>query len=892
MLTDLLFRLRALARGRTVERELDEELRFHVDHEIDKYVAAGLSRREATRKARLIFGGVDQIKEDCRDARGITFVETVMQDLRYGVRTVKRAPVFAITAIVTIALSTAALATVFTLGHTLFYRELPVDRPGELVTVTATRGRPTPEGLVSYPDYVAFRDRTKTLRGLIAHYPYAPLFVTANGNAREVNGAVVSANFFPLLGIEPALGRFFHEQEDRVPDRDRVAVLGHDFWRTWFASRPDAIGATVKINGIDFTVVGVAPSTFAGVTTAPVELYIPTMMLGVGYRWCDDAMAADCTILQMMGRLAPGRTLADATAELPTLMPASWMHAPKGENSGVAVAPPRGATTDEKQARLIAMLAGVAIVLLLVCCANLAGLLGAQSASRAAEFRIRLSLGAASGRVVRQVMTESLMLALAGGIAGIALSQLFVGALGSMFYAVDIEGHPLRFDFSLTRGTVITAIAASIVAGCLFSLVPAVNVVRRRRLVDVNTRAGTARWWSGSWLLGAQAASAVALVAVTGLLGASARLMLTGANFETSHVALMRVRPRLVKYTPDRAQRFQREVVRRLSAVPGVESVSMVGGGLVLHGGGADVALPGWDADRRVRVRYNEIGPRYFETLRTPLVAGREFDDRDSLQSPRVALVNETLARRLWPALSGVEGPALSGVEGADGRAIGAPIVVRNTPHQIVGVVKDVPLQTRTEAVEPWIYVPFWQNPQQVDSRLAIRVAGDPEAMLPALVREVNRVDPDVPIAETLTLPLQMAGLIRPLRISATFIGYAAALAVLLTAIGLYGTLAFAVSQRTKEIGIRMALGAARARGLALLVREGMTVVLLGALAGLGLAAIGSRLVIHLLYRSAASDWLFYAAAALLVSLIGLAASWMPARRAAAVEPLTALRDQ
>ena len=884
MLTDFIFRMRALLRGGAVERELDEELRFHVAHAIEKSVASGLSRDEAVRRARLMFGGVDQIKEACRDARGVRWLDDVLQDLRYGVRTVKRSPVFAITAIVTIALSTAALATVFTLGHTLFYRELPVDRPGELVSVTATRGRPRPEGLVSYPDYLVFRDRTKTLGGLIAHYSYAPLFVTANGNAKEMNGAVVSANFFPLLGIEPALGRFFHEREDRVPDRDRVAVLGHDFWRTWFASRPDAIGATVKINGVDFTVVGVAPPTFSGLTTSPVELYLPTMMLGVGYRWCDDSLAADCTILQMIGRLAPGRTLADAAAELPTLMPASWLHAPTGENSGVAVTRTRGVATDDDQTRLVAILTGVAIVLLLVCCANLAGLLGAQSASRGGEFRIRLSLGAASSRVVRQVMTESLMLAMAGGIAGIALSQIFVGALGSMFFAVDMEGHPLHFDFSLTRGTVITALAASIVAGCLFSLVPAVNVVRRRRLVDVNARTGTARWSSGGWLLGAQAASAVALVAVTGLLGASARFMLTGANFETSHVALMRVRPRLVKYTPERAQRFQREVVQRLTSVPGVESVSMVGGGLVLHGGGAVVSLPGWGADQRLRVRYNEVGPRYFETLRTPLVMGREFDDRDSLQSPRVAVVNETLARRLWPGLSGVEGP--------DGRAIGAPIVVNNTPHQIVGVVKDVPLQTRTQTVEPWIYVPFFQNPQQVDSRLAIRVAGDPAAMLPALVREVNRVDPDVPIAETITLPIQMAGLIRPLRISATFIGYAAALAVLLTAIGLYGTLAFAVSQRTKEIGIRMALGAAPARVLRQIVREGMTVVIAGVIAGLGLAAAGARLVTHLLYGSAAADWLFYVAAALLVSLVGFFASVMPARRAAAVEPLVALRDQ
>jgi len=679
-----------------------------------------------------------------------------------------------------------------------------------------------------------------------------------------------------MLGVQPSLGRFFHDTEDQVPDRDRVAVLGHNLWRTWFASSSDAIGASVRINGENFTVIGVAPATFVGVTTNPVEIYIPTMMLRVGYRWCDDSLATDCTILAMMGRVAPRRTLSDAAAELPTLIPASWFRAPKGENSGIAVSRPKGAWSSDSEVRLVRILGAVAVVLLLVCCANLAGLLTAQSAARAGEFSIRMSLGAASSRVIRQFMTESLVLALVGGIAGVLLSQVFVGVLRAMFYSIDIEGHPLYFDFSLTPAIVLSAIAASVAAGCLFSIIPAVRVVRRRGVGDLKQRTATTRWSSGAWLLGAQAAVAVALVAVAGLLTASTRMMLAGTDFETSHVALMRVRPRLVKYPPDRAQRFQREAVQRLASVPGVESVSMVGGGLVLHGGGAVVSLPGWDADRRMNVRYNEVGPRYFETLRTPLVAGREFDDRDSLQSPRVAFVNETLARRLWP----------------DGRAIGAPILVKNTPHQIVGVVKDVPLQTRTEAVEPWIYVPFWQNPQQVDSRLAIRVAGDPAAMLPALIREVNRVDPDVPIAETITLPLQMAGLIRPLRISATFIGYAAALAVLLTAIGLYGTLAFAVSRRTKEIGIRMALGAARARVLRLIVREGMTVVMLGAMAGLVLAAAGSRLVTHLLHGSASADWLFYAAAALLVSLVGLSASWMPARRAAAVEPLVALRHE
>ena len=874
MLSDLLFRLRALVCGRTVERELDDELRFHVEHEIEKYVASGLSRDEATRRALAMFGGVDQIKEECRDARGITLIETLVQDIRFGVRTMRRAPAFSLTAIATLALSTAALATVFTLGYTLFYRQLPVDRPAELVVVSATRGRPDSAGLVSYPDYLAFRDRTTTLSALAAHYPTAPLFVSANGNAKEVNGASVSANFLPMLGVKPALGRFFHATEDQIPDRDRVAVIAHDFWRSWFDSSPDAVGDTLRINGVDFTIVGVAPPGFTGVHTSPAEIYIPTMMLGVGYRWCENSLGPRCTILEMMGRLATGRTVADAAAELPTLMPAAWAHAPVGENSGVTVTQPRGATSDPSQLTLVRILVGVAIVLLLICCANLAGLLGAQSTARAGEFGIRLSLGAASTRIVRQLMTESLMMALAGGIAGVLLSRVFVHALDTMFYAIDGEGHPLHFDFSLAPAIAMAVIGAAIAAGCLFSIVPAIKVVRGRGVAGLKSRPGTARWSSGSWLLAGQASVAVALVAVAGLLAASAQTMMAGTNFESSHIALMRLRPRLIQYSPERAQRFQRQAVERLSAVPGVESVTMVGIGAVLRGGGAAIGLPDWRADQRLRVGYNEIGPRYFETLRTPVLSGRDFDNRDGLSSPRVAIVNETLARRLWP----------------DGRAIGSTVLIRNTPHQVVGLVKDTPLQGRTEADQPFVYAPFWQNPEQIDSRLAIRVAGDPAAMLASFAREVNRVDPNVPIAETITLPIQVAEWIRPLRVSATFVGYAATLAILLTAIGLYGTLAFAVSRRTKEIGVRMALGAARARVLWLIVRQGMTVVSFGAIAGLGLAAAGSRLVTHLLHGAAPADWLFYVAAALLVALVGLVASWMPARRAAAVEPLVALR--
>jgi predicted permease len=872
MLNDLLYRLRALVRGRTVERELDDELRFHLEHEARKYEAAGLPHDEAVRMARIAFGGVDYIKDECREARGTRLAETLVQDVRYGARMLRRAPGFSITAVATIAASTAALATVFTLAYTLFFRQLPVDDPNEIVLVSSTRGRPDAEGFVSYPDYTSFRDRTKTLGSLAAHYPTAPLFVTVNGQAKEVNGAVVTANFFPLMRLQPTLGRFFDAAEDRVPDRDRVAVIGHNFWHTWFAGSPDVLGARLRINGVDFTVIGVAPPTFTGLTTAPIEIFIPTMMLRVGYRWCENSFDSSCTILEMIGRLAPGRTVADAAAELPTLMPSSWEHAPVGENSGIRVTQPRGATSDPAQKRFVSVLVGVAVVLLLVCCANLAGLLTAQSAARSGEFAIRMSLGAASGRLIRQLMTESLMLALAGGIAGLLLSRLFIGALQASFYAADSEGHPLHYDFSLTPGVVLTAIAASIVAGCLFSVIPTLRAVRRTS-ADLKTRTTTTRWSSGSWLLGVQAAVAVALIAVASLLASSAHQILTGAGFESSHVALMRLRPRLVKYPPERARRFQRDVETRLSALPGVESVSMVGIGAVLGGAHRPVALPGWSGDQQLRSGYNEIGPRYFETLRTPLVSGREFDTGDQLSSLRVAIVNETLARRLWP-----------------GGASGATILIGNTPYQVVGVVQDVLLNSRTEESEPYVYTAFWQNPQQIDARWCIRVAGDPAAILPTLVREVNRLDPDVPIAETITLPIQIAGWVRPLRLSATFIGYAAVLAVLLTAIGLYGVLSFSVSTRTKEIGIRMALGAVRSSVLRLVVRDGMTVVASGAVVGIAMAAAGSRLVTHLLYGSAAADWLYFVGGAVVIALVGLFASLLPARRAAAVQPLVALR--
>ena len=806
----------------------------------------------------------------------------VLQDLRYAIRGMRRTRGFTATAIVPLAFGAAAISTVLTLAYTLFLRDLPVIRPDRVVAVQATRRHGRVQGWVDYPDYIHFRQGTRTLEGLAAHYSTAPLFVSANHRSEEVNGAVVSADYFPLLGIRPAIGRFFRPDEDSVPDRDRVAVIAYDFWTTWFSSSPDALGAAITINGAPFTIIGVAPPSFRGITVSPNEIYMPLMMARVGYRWCPDSLGSGCDLLDMIGRLRDGYAVEQARAEMAALMPVSWTSSKEGENSGIQVVRARGALhadlPRDAQIRFIEVLFAVAAVLLIICCVNLAGLLTARNDARTREFAIRASLGAGSFRLIRQLLAEIFLLTGVGAALGVVFSLALVNWLNSSFYTADPESHPQYYDFTPQPGVVAVVVALCISAGLAIGIPPAFKLFAKHGLERLRqqSQSFTERRRLGRWLAAAQAAVAVALAAMSGLLATSAHAMLQGANYDAPHVALLRLRPRLIRYTPDQAAHFLRSVMRRLDATPGVESASMVGTGAVLLGQQARVSLPGSAEAQSFESGYIEIGPRYFETLRTPLLRGREFNDRDTQASAPVAVVSETLARRLWPA----------------GNVIGAIVVVNGSSRQVVGIVQDVPLQTRGETLAPYVFIPFWQNPEQVDARLCVRVKGDPAAMLSNITRVVNAVDPSVPIAETTTLRSQTAGRIMPARMTSAFVSYAAALAVLLSAVGLYSTVAFSVSRRTKEIGIRMAVGAESSAVLAMVIREGMGAVGAGILAGLALAIGGTGIIRHLLYGSGQADGFVYAAAAGLVACAALFACWIPARRAAAVEPLAALRDQ
>jgi predicted permease len=720
--------------------------------------------------------------------------------------------------VLTLGLTIGAVSTLFSLAHTFLMRPLPVPDGHRIVTVEATWDHGTNTGPISYPNYVHLRNAADSFTELAAIYPTAPLFVTRSGEGRQVNGAVVSENFFRMMRLEPFRGRFFTPSEDQVPGRDRVVVIGHDFWRVWFGGDEAAVGSTLRVNGVGFTVVGIAPPGFIGVDAAPLNVIMPTMMLPVGYRWCDDALAVDCTILRMYGRLADGVSLADAAAEMPTLLPAAWRDAEPGYDSGLRVTAARGAHLSSVDLGFLNLLAVVGVVLLLACCANLAGLLLARGRARGHELAIRVSIGAGHGRLVRQLMIESLVLAFSGGILGLMLSVAMTGALNRFFYSMDSSGRPLVYSFGMSPGVVGGVLLVSVLGGVLFGTIPALVTARRgaNAALARGSRSVTGNERGLGWLIGAQAAMAVALVVVAGLLNAGARELVSGRGFDPDHVALLRLRPRLLGYTADQTEPYLREVIERLDALPDVRSTTMVGTGISVLGFATEVETR--DAEpMTLRTGYIEIGPRYFETLGIRVVRGREFAAADDTNAAPVAIVSEAAVSVLWPG----------------GDPIGKILRFRELDHSVVGVVADVLLPNRASSIRPYVYAPFWQNPHHIDARLQVRVAGDPIQALALLSDTIHEVDADVPVSEIIPMSWRMAGLFRPQRLSAIAMGYAGILAVFLSALGLYSSLAAAVSRRRRELGVRRAVGASAQTVLWMVVRQGTLIVVGGVAAGI-----------------------------------------------------------
>ncbi|HJZ79653.1 MAG TPA: ABC transporter permease [Pyrinomonadaceae bacterium] len=808
-------------------------------------------------------------------------MRTIIQDLRYGARILLKQPGLALVAVMALALGIGANLTILSFVDTMFFRPLPVRAPYQLVSVEIG-----PDSGYSYPVYKYFRDHTGTFAEFAAHYSTAPLDVAGpGGDAQTMRGAVVSANYFSVLGLNPALGRFFSPEEDAVPDRDQVVVISHGMWQSRFSGDPAIVGKEIQLNGSRFTIIGVAAKDFEGASPGyPNDLWIPTMMLRVGYRWCDALTDLRCVPLTAIGRLAPDRTLENARAEMTTLS-SQWISGnPAGYNRVVNLNPALGVRASDRptlnyQLRLMMLMTGV---LLLIACANVAGLLLTAGTARRKEISVRLCIGAGRARLIRQFLTESLWLTLAGGGLGLLFS-LWAKDLLLTYYTTTNSNFRMSYDLSLNPRTFVYALALTIGAGFLYALAPAIQCSRQdlvNALKDESSSQSRRPHGLRGGLVIGQVALSLGLLVSAGLMVRSVAHLRQGENFDPQNVIVLRLRPKLRDYAPEKAQAVTKEVLQRLQATPGVQSVSLATSTLAwLSSGNARVRLPEQTFNRvedQPRVQLHEIAPRLLETLRIPLVKGRDFDEGDRPGMPRVAIINETLAQQMWPNRDALE----------------RGLMINDQAYRVVGVVRDAQFRNATEAQLPFLYLPYWQSNlgPQTDSTILARVAGNPEGMLPILGRQIAAVDPNLPISESATMTHQLDGSFKRVLLTGSVLVSSAAIALFLSVIGLYTVVAFMVSQRTREIGIRMALGARTADVLKLVVGQGFRLVSAGLLTGLLAAFAATRVMKALLYGVSAIDPISFGVAAAALLCVGVLACWIPARRATKVDPLVALR--
>ena len=857
---------------------MQEEMQFHLDQLTQRHVQAGLSPADARRRAGIEFGGVAGHEEAASEVLRSRFVEDLLRDLRYGWRSLWRHPGFALTTVLTIALGIAATVTVFTIVDSIFLRPLPVPFAERLVSISFRRpsGR---EDWIGSSGAALLRARATAFDAVAAHDSREVLLVSARGVATERFGAFVSPDYFAVLGVRPRLGRFFLRAEDSVPDRDAVAILGYDLWRTQFGADPLVLGEHIRVRGRDATVVGVAPPGFVGISVggAPNDLWLPTMMLGIMGNACVGRPA--CREATVLARLAPGATIAQARLQVQALSPALGAVAFAHDTTpSVMLAPLRGMATDQRSdyVALAPLLAGIALLLIIIACANVGGLLVTRGLSRSPEVALRYSLGADSGRVVRQLVTENLLLGGAGGVLGVLLS---IGAVRTLmgFFAEDSEGFPHFFYLSLDARVLWFALGASLAAVTLFGVLPAVTT----------SRAALARHAAGSRiagrgrgrlaLMGAQVALSLTLLTGAVLMARSFLALMHRQQFDVSHMALIRLRPEQIQYEPPRAQRFLQQVVARLADMPDVTGVAFGRGrGFLWDEGPTQLALGRSAGDTALLAYARFVSPGFLATLRIPLLAGREFVEADGPGAPLVTILTESVARKLWPG----ETP------------LGQTIVLGGKAFRVVGVAGDFAVHPVSTPAPPVVLVPFWQNAFQpeVDARLAVRVRGDPAAALPRLRQAISAIDPAVPITELMTFTAQVDASFTAVHLGATVLLAAAAVALFLTGLGLYGVISYLVERRTREIGVRIAVGATPARIVALVVRHGLAATLAGGAAGLICAALGAQFLAAYLIDVQPGDRTSFAAALLAVTAVTGFASYLPARRAARIDPLSALR--
>jgi putative ABC transport system permease protein len=894
-------RLRVLLRRDDYERELDEEFRFHLALEAAQreHAARGrLSAHDAQYAALRRFGNLSYHKEEVRHMTGLGFADIARQDARFALRTFRRTVPFTAVAVLTLAIGIGANTAIFSAVDAMLLRPLPYREPERLMKVSLIvppRGsNPVRDDMVwSYPKFATFRD-AQTVFSNVSLWTDIQGTVYTGGEAERVYYEYTDSQYFPTLGITPAFGRNFSAEEDRAPGGPRVAVLSHALWTRRFSSDSAVLGKTLAVGAESFTIVGVAPEGFRGMSGRS-EFWVPILSQSA-----QDVNEAWSHSFYQVARLKPGVTIAQAKAEVTRLGPVvdrAWPHPEiKTEQWGAIARELDSTRVDPVIKRSLLILLGAVGLVLLIACANVANLFLVRAAGRRREIAVRLALGASRARLVRQLLTESVLLSIAGGLASIVIAwwgvkllsafqpdavvraQQFTGIGAVNFGSIRLDGTALAFAAALTMATAL-----------IFGLVPALQATRPslthslKEGGDVPLRGRLRPFSTRNLLVVSEIALALVLLVGAGLMIRSlGNLFVVRSGINPDGVLTVRMTPPL-GFGRDSLPGYYDIMLERLRALPGVSGVALsdcppVGGtcnGTVVWRHDKPAVASGSEPE----VGVHWMSPDWPAVMEVPLKRGRLFTNADRIGAPKAVLVNETAARTIWPGEDPVGRPLSVGQGG----------FWPDTAY-VVGVVGDVRYDGLTAPQTADVYLPYAQSPR-ARLMLFVRTAGDPMAIIPAVRRTITELAPGVPLFEIRTMETRIADAMAYARFSTMLLGLFAAVALALATMGAYGVISFAVSQRTREIGIRVAIGATRTDVVRLIVGQGVSLVAAGAVVGVIAALATTKVLVAMLYDVAPSDPVtFMAIVAILVAAV-VVASWIPARRAASVQPTEALRE-
>jgi predicted permease len=817
-------------------------------------------------------------------------MDTLFQDIRFGVRMLLKNPTVTLVAVITLALGIGANTAIFSTLNGLFLRPLPVANADRLVVIGGQQRGADSASQISYLEYQDMRSQTEGFSDLIA-WNLNLVGLSFNNNPETAVVSYVSSNYFSGLGLKPAAGRLLYGPEVEKRGNEPVIVLSYAYWKKRFNLDPSIVGQQVKINGRNATVVGVAPENFHGLySIIDMQAFLP---LGIRTLWSDSEdfwTKRDNRQLKVYGMLKPGVSMQQAQTSLDVVMQRMAGRYPEEKNFGARIYPERLARPEPDPTNGIVVVGVLFMVLagmvLLLACTNVANIILVRATSRGREMAVRAALGAARIRLIRQLMTESVLLGLAGGMGGIALGAWVSHLLGSI--RIIALGSPLVFDFSMDWRVFVFGLAIALVTGLLVGMAPAMRTSRANlgQVLQEGSRgvvAGTARARMRNGLVVVQVAASLMLLVVAGLFVRSARnaehLYL---GFDPSHVLNATVDVRTMGFDKAKARRFYQDLVDRARTLPGVQSAAITANVPMGYSSDASpVYIEGRVAATKEDVPVignNDVDIHYFETMRVPLLRGRTFTAQDNEKAPLVAIVNEVMAQKFWPSQDPIgKRFSMKGIEG--------PYI------EVVGLSKQGKYGNPGENPTPFFYLPVEQSTPLV-ATLQLRSSVPPETLGPQVETAIHQLAPGLPLfsMETMEQSLEGANGLFLYRMSTRFSGALGLVGLLLAMVGVYGVISYAASQRTHEIGVRMALGASRVDILKMILRQGLFLIGGGVIAGLVLTFLAGRGLNSLLVGVSGSDPLTLALASLLLATVGFLASFIPARRALNVEPLKALR--